>query len=741
MTSRRLELALKNLESGDWSRFERLASTFLVSEFKDLRTVASPSGDDGRDAELFSPSGEPTVVMQYSITPKWEKKIRATVARLKITKPEVLMLIYVSNQVIGANWDDLKTELRVNEGLSLDIRDRTWFVERTFSTVSRQTAAEELAAAIVNPLLKTAGVGPYVQAEMSSPEALAAVTFLGLQWQDEVREKGLTKLAFEALIRAVLINTNSENRIHRKEIHASVAALLPDHPKIQISTLVDGALGRMLKNPVKAWPNDEFCLGFEELKRLDNFRVEAALAERNLLTAVEVIAGRQTTMLSAPEAEKFSVCLRTALDAVLLERSQTFAMAVYSGTLSQLANDDFTGSIAPVLTESKLKKIPGTDWLSLLRASVREILISDDVSIQAYMRSLSDAYTLMAFLKQTPDVQSAVGKMFSHGQLWLDTTVILPLISDSLVTSDEERGRFSRMIEAARDSGLKLYVTSGVIEEIERHMNRSVTCVRLGFSQWQGSIPYLLERYLANGRAISSFPTWLETFRGESRPVQDLANYLGETFGIKLRSLEAERDASSPELRNALQQIWYERYEHRREMYGTPLDEMAVTRLVNHDVECYTGVVQLRSKENASPFGYSAWWLTVDRQTFDLKSRLRLLMNEPPPDSPVMSADFLVNYLVFGPMRGRVSKAKESHLPLLMVLGGATKLTPEIIAEAENLRAKLAGAPERVIRRQVRDHLDRARARIGVIANLGMDEDDAILQLASGNKVPTMLNK
>lgn len=733
MSSRRLELALKNLEPGDWSRFERLASAFLAAEFGDLRTVASPSGDEGRDAELFSPLSEPKVVAQYSVTPHWEKKIKATVARLKKTKPDVLMLIYASNQVIGAGADELKTSLRIKEGLSLDIRDRTWFVERASSSASRQTAAEELAAAIVNPLLKSAGVGPYVQAEMSSPEAVAAVTFLGLQWQDDVREKGLTKLAFEALIRAVLINTDSDNRLHRTAIHESVSALLPDHPKNQIATLVDGALGRMLKNPVKAWPNDEFCLGFDELKRLENFRVEAALAERNLLAAVEVIASRQTTALDASEAAKFAVCLRTALDAVLLERSQTFAMAVHSGALSQLANDDFTTSITQVLSKSDLKKKVGVDWLSLLKVSVREILLSDDISIHAYMRSLSDAYTLMAFLKQTPDVQSAVGKMFSHGQLWLDTTVILPLIADGLMSAEDERGRFSRMIEAARDSGLKLYVTSGVIEEIERHMNRSLTCVRLTFSQWQGSIPYLLERYLASGRAISSFSGWLGTFRGEFRPVQDLADYLEESFGIKQRSLEVERDASSPELRNALQQIWYERYEHRREAYGTPLDEMAVTRLVNHDVECYTGVVQLRSKEHASPFGYSAWWLTVDRQTFDLKNRLKPLMVEPPPDSPVMSADFLVNYLTFGPMRGRVSKNKESHLPLLMVLGGATKLTPEIIAEAENLRAQLAGTPERVIRRQVRDHLDRARARIGAIANLGMYEDDAILQLASSN--------
>lgn len=734
MISRRLELALERLQPSDWARFERIASAFLASEFDELRTVASPSGDGGRDAELFSPSGEPSVAIQYSVSADWRAKINATVRRLKDTKPDVLMLIYATNQVIGAEWDDLKKTLRTKHGLTLDIRDRNWFIERVFADAGRQRAAEELATAIVDPYLASAGVGPYVQTELSSPEAVAAVTFLGLQWQDEVREKGLTKLAFEALVRAVLINTNSQNRLPRSEIHSHVGTLLPDHPSAQISTLVDGALRRLAKHTVKHWPKeDEFCLAHEELQRLNEFRVDAALAESNLLTAVQGVASQQTAnlTLAASEDKDFVSCLRNAVDAVLFERSQAFAMAVHSGTLAELADADFTSSLTSVLVKVKLKKTPGVDWLAKLRASVREILISNDPAIEAYMRSLSDAYTLMAFLKQTPDVQSAVEKMFSQGLLWLDATVVLPLIADTLASSDGERGRFSRMIDAARDAGLKLYVTPGVIEEIERHMNRSLTCVRLTTGQWKGAIPYLLERFLASGRSTSSFPSWLENFRGDSRPLQDLADYLEDQFDIKERSLEAERNASSPELRHALEQIWYERYEHRREKYGTPLDDMVVTRLVNHDVECYSGVVQLRSKERASPFGYSAWWLTVDRQAFDLKNRLKSLMDSQPPDSPVMSADFLVNYLAFGPMRRRVTKAKESHLPLLMVLGGATQLTPELITEAENLRAQLKGLPERVVRRQVRDHLDRARSRIGPIANLGMDDVDDALQRVS----------
>ena len=731
MISNRLELALERLQPSDWNRFERLASVFLATEFDELRTVASPSGDEGRDAELFSTASEPNVVIQYSVSADWRGKINATARRLNETIPNALILIYVTNQVIGAGSDSLKKTLRAKQGLTLDIRDRHWFLERVFESTGRQQAAEELARVIVDPYLSSAGVGPYVQSELSSPEAIAAVTFLGLQWQDDAREKGLTKIAFEALIRAALVNTDSQNRLPRSSVYAQVHQLLPDHEPTQIHALVDAALRRLAKHTVKHWSKeDEFCLAHDEVQRFNKFRVAAALAEASLLTSIHGIAKIQLEAKGIPASHEpeLARCLRAATDAVLFERSQAFAMAVQTGALAELADTDFKSTLISEIAKSSLPKIPKLDWLAILQVGVRDVLISDDPAIQSYLRSLADSYTLLAFLKQTPDVQGAVEKMFSHGMLWLDATVILPLFADTLTAADGDEGRFTRMIEAARDAGLKLFVTPGVIEEVERHMNRALTCVRLSHGQWMGSIPYLLGRYVACGRSTASFPTWLENFRGESRPLQDLSEYLKEQFDIIERSLETERDASPEELRYALQKIWHERYERRRERYEMPLDEMAITHLVNHDVECYTGVVQLRTKERASPFGYSAWWLTVDRKAFDLKNRLRSLMSSPPPDSPVMSADFLVNYLVFGPIRRRVTKSKEAHLPLLMVLGNASQLTPDLITEAENLRLQLKDLPERVIRRQVRDHLDRARSRIGPIANLGMDEVDEALQ-------------
>lgn len=725
MIKNRLQLALDRLQPSDWQRFERFASAFLAADFDDLRTTAAPAGDDGRDSELFSADSDPSVVFQYSVAADWSAKIKRTARRLNDTRPATQVLVYLTNQVVGAAADSLKRTIRKEHNLALDVWDQHWFLERVLGSTPREKAAEELAQAIVDPLLAAAGVAPHVPTELSSPEAIAALTFLGLQWRDDIRDKGLTKLAFEALVRAALIDTNSENRRPRPAVHEAVLRLLPGHSEDQVRGYVESALRRLTKRALRHYQKaDEFCLSYEETQRLSDFRAQRALDETALAASIHGLALTllQERGLADTHARLLGTRIRTVTEAVLLQRSQAFAVAVQTGSVAGMAGSDYDDILLADLGHTPLPKVPNTDWLAILRDGVRDILTSEDPSVLAHLRSLADSYTLLAFLRQTPDVQGAVEKMFSHGEIWLDASVVLPLIAEPL--SEEESGRFTRMIDAAADAGLDLFITPGVAEEVERHMNRALTCVRMVHGRWQGRIPYLLERYVASGRSPAAFPSWLETFRGDTRPIEDISEYLEDSFGIKTRGLEAERDAAPADLRHALELLWHEAHQRRRQRFGDQTDDMIVNRLVGHDVECYCGVTTLRTREKTSPFGFSAWWLTIDHQAFGLAPRLRQAMSGPPPESPVLSADFLVNYLAFGPVRRRLSKSKEAHLPLIMDLGPARYLTPDILAEAEAVRDGLKDVPERVVRRRVRDHLDRARWRIGPIAEAGLRELD-----------------
>ncbi len=723
MNSGRFQLALERLQPSDWERFEHLSSVFLAAEFSELRTTAAASGDGGRDSELFSPEHEPQVAVQYSVAANWENKIVKTAQRLKKTHPQAIALVYMCNQNIGAAADELKRRLRKEFSLGLDVRDLRWFIERVNTDHAREAAADELARVIVEPLLVDYGLRPRGATDLTGTEAVAALTYLGLQWQDDIREKGLTKLAFEALVRSALAHTDPNHRLSRAAVRERVCAVLPGHDAKDIAPYVESALRRLAKKAIRHYPkDDEFCLSHEELLRLAEFKIAAALAEARLQDAIQNLADAtlQDSTAAPEDSRLLAAAMRRTSEAVLFQRSQAFALAVQSGGPTMPPSDDLKTAALADLAANALPKRDGVDWMAALEGGVSEVVLSDDPAIRGHLRTLIDAHTLLAFLRQTPDVEAAVGKMFSGGRLWLDTTIALPLLAESL--DEEGGGRFTRMMRAAREAGIELYVTAGVIEEIERHMNRAVACARMKAGQWIGRVPYLLDRFAASGRTRGEFAGWLENFRGDEQPENDIASYLEDEFGVQRRDLHEERDRAGADLRNALQQVWYEAHEARRRPKDMLIDEMAITHLVEHDVECYCGITQLRSMQKASPFGYDAWWLTIDRRAFDLRPRLGSLMKGTAPDSPVLSADFLVNYLAFGPVRRRVTKATEERLPLIMDAGIVRYMTPEILDEAEAVREGIRDLPERVIRRRVRDHINRAKTKVGPVARAGLDD-------------------
>ena len=99
----RFLLALRSLRSSDWEKFERLCSAFLAVEFPQVRTTASPGGDRGRDAELFTYSGSPNVLFQFSVARDWEAKIADTLKRIKVEFPSARPCSMGGTGCVGQN--------------------------------------------------------------------------------------------------------------------------------------------------------------------------------------------------------------------------------------------------------------------------------------------------------------------------------------------------------------------------------------------------------------------------------------------------------------------------------------------------------------------------------------------------------------------------------------------------------------------------------------------------------------
>ncbi|ULH08596.1 hypothetical protein [Alcaligenes faecalis] len=711
----RFELALERLDATNWARFEQFASAFLTKDFPNIRTVASPGGDGGRDAELYSPENEPTVVLQYSVTPNWKQKIRNTAKRVSTTLPNTQELIYVTNQVIGAKADEIRREIRKECKLYLDIRDRSYFLDRYASDAMLEAEAARLSREIVDPYLESKEIIERKAQALSEGESRAALVFLEMQWEDDTRDKGLTRLAFDGLVRTVLRGTTSEIRLSKASILKAVCSILPGQEEAFIRKEAEKAISRLTKRYIRAYPNDEYCLTHEEAERIKSRLAETEVRDIALGTAI----GETLSQVFTDEELARFPCTdmaRKSIEQFLLQRGELFVSALERGQLDRLSYDLVKDISKEVWIAETTQRNETLD--AKLSEAVEKILTAPSIAIRDYLKSLADAYTLLAFLKQTPDVQSAVQKMFSHGEIWLDTSIVLPLIAEDLV--DNERQQFRQLIAVARTTGLKLKITDGVLEEVETHTHRSSVCANSKQGEWKSaSIPYLFSYYVSMGRGVQGFTAWLTKFRGNTQPAQDIADFLQHFFGIERQDITQDANRLEERFRTGIKEAWINVHMERRQRYGDVIDPNLTLRLAEHDTENYAGVLYRRKQEGASALGFTSWWLTLDHRAFSINKTIANNLGERSFPSPAMSADFLTNYLAFGPLRDKASKSGVKILPVALD-ASITDLTPELIEIAKRTRENSMDQEEYVIQRQVRDALDMARRRTGRVTERGL---------------------
>lgn len=716
MNRQLLELALERLRPSDWESFEVLSSQFLASDFNELRMMASPSGDGGRDSELFSASGVANVLFQYSVAADWSTKVKKTVTRIQSLNSSANILVYMTNQIIGAKADELRKSV-LEKGLYLDIRDKNWFLERFEHDDTKYKAATMLVDRYAKPYLEGSEIIAKKRPSLSNQEAKAALVYLSMQWEDENQEKGLTKLAFESLVRAALRRTNSDNRMKRKEIHDKINSYLPSALPEKINLYIDSALQRLNKKCIRHWVQpDEFCLAFDELERL-KLKLAAQECEENEFNRTIEFYVEQTCgndqQFTTEIKDDFAQRVRRIIDDFLLKSGESFAQSVLSGNINKIDNEDLKASIFSDISKYPAAKSASVELPTILTETITQLLFSSKEDVRKHLRNLSDSYTLFSFLREAPDVQAATRKIFSHGSIWLDTTVILPLIVDSLKQDDVDK-RFVEIAHAMNESGVELFVTDGVIDEILNHLRISEKCSASRISEWKGRVPYLYYHYVELGYEPAKFKSWAEQIRGRERPEDDIADYLKQVFNINVMSLREEAKHLDIAVRACVERLWSEAHETRRTaISGVEQDNHITNILVRNDVDSYAGIVVLREKEGASELGFKHWWLTIDTIAWRMRDTIKAELKEKTPASPLMSLDFLAQNLAFGPARSRIVRSREQLLPLMLDLDLSEAVPREIIEIAEKVRQENNELPDFVVKRKVRDACDKAKRTMG----------------------------
>jgi hypothetical protein len=707
-------VALDQLQPSDWSAFEVLCSQFLLSELGGLRTTAHPKGDGGRDSELFSPEGKPFVVAQYSVTSAWKVKIRQTAKRLSAELPSARVLVFMSNQQIGGQSDDVRQELLL-DGFHLDVRDRNWFLERASTDAIREAAAKELIDRIARPFLASEQVIERPASALTSSEARAALVYLGLQSEDDTAEKGLTKLCFDALVRAALRHTHSDARLSRAAVHASVRKTLPAADPAIVATQTDSALNRLSKRYIRHWQkDDEFCLTHDEYSRILSRVADTATEDTNFRQVVQHHAElclAEVKDAAQQDLDDISLRVPRVLEHLLLCRGEEFVTATQTGNLNRVG----VGQLADLILRDIDAHRPSTTILQhypkIVATTIHSLLDEGGDITRQYLRRLSNSYTLLTFLNHVPDVQSATKKLFAHGTVWVDTTVLLPLLAER-IDEDESNWRFSQAITVCGRAGVEWRVTTGVIQEINAHMNNALTCSQYQAGNWRGRVPYLFHKWVRAGRSAGDFRRWLSLFRGSERPEDDIAQFLHDMLSIRREDLTDQALKVGDELRWAADRLWTAAHRERRRN-PQQQDEATTRILIQHDLETYLGVVSLRKSEQVTELGYRHWLLTLDRLAWEIRDRLKDEFAKNTPPSPLMSLSYLLGTIAFGGLRSAAGKLVEPGIPLILDIELAESMPHDLLQLADSVRRENEKLPEYVIRRKVRDAIDKARRRRG----------------------------
>jgi hypothetical protein len=287
------------------------------------------------------------------------------------------------------------------------------------------------------------------------------------------------------------------------------------------------------------------------------------------------------------------------------------------------------------------------------------------------------------------------------------------------IEQNDQRNKLSELFNTCIKAGIEFRVTTGVIQEVNAHMNNAVHCSTFQPGTWQGRVPFLYYQFLQTGKPPIEFRKWISLFRGSERPDDDLSQFLQDAFEIKRQDLEEEAKKVGDELRWIADQLWTEAHKNRRRNLQH-IDEETTRILIQHDLETYLGVIALRQNEEVSELGYRHWLLTLDNTAWQIRDHLKNELKEKAPTSPLLSLSFLLNNMTFGPSRNLAGRTDGVSLPLILDIEMSESMPYDFLEIADKVRKENEGLPEYVIRRKVRDAIDRARRRKGC---LGYEND------------------
>lgn len=684
-------VALKDV---DTTNFERFAQTFYGAmqdrEFVPLGGMHD-GGAEGYDApllgpEVFEDETKQNFILadsfiQVSKQETTNKKIRDTVARLKVYGRSPKILTYLTSQSVK-DTDKREVSLSRELGLKIIIRDAGYI--ETYINYSDMTkgAFESYLAPSIHHLMSPGASEIITEVKKQSDRTLAV--FLRQEIDSRKSRSPLLTSVSDSLIIWSLRDTDPDASkfMSRDEILAVIESALPTtkqfiraeiDKRLTALTAKDAPNGRQIRHYRKS---QTYCLPFEtrKLVAVENadddllkFRVSCVLEDRLAEKTNEDIDDIRAVIVA---------CCHSSLEQVFAHQGLKVAQFVTNADTDDEPFTDVAEIVTKVVNDTKLSAEKRSTVRRLCLALLRGTFYFSSEVERRYLSKLSRTYVLMLLLKNEPKIVEYFNSMAGSFSLYVGSDIIIRALSELYLSEDSQAT--VNLLKILHKSGSKLILTEKTVEEVATHIRAQMYEFNNVYARNESRIKIEAVEYIDRLLIRAYFYARLAPV-GSIAPPENWTGYLGQFCNPG----EVYRNQGDKELASYLLHKLYMIYEDT-ETLSSGIDQSELSDLSasihaarskgrndkEGDVLDYNDALQVlriyvarkAGKENApgNPFGFKTWWLTQD-------GKVRRAAKETVAKNGgkvfMMRPEFLLNYIGLSPELSEVLKSYETIFP------------------------------------------------------------------------------
>jgi hypothetical protein len=682
VTSEVIAIALERVEGFP---FERFACDFLASlDGRDFVPMGGV-GDGGADALISSELYKTTktdLFYQFTIQKDHRSKIRQTISRLIEFGRVPKTLYYVTSRQI--QHIDKEEELLTEElGVIVKIRDKTYIMSHVNSSIGTINAYRNHLERYTDFLSK---IGKEPSANTQHVDDPSVYVFLQHEVSNRLGDRKLVHSICDTLILWSLSDTDPEKGVFlkRTDIRNLISVNFPwansflnAHLDNRLEALrTKDAQGRELRWYKK---EDKFCLPYDTREIIKSENVEDVALR---IQCSEELRLRASELFDGDDGEyELLATLTLAVVQKIFERQGLL--------LSHFISDDNENDEVPFVAADCIEEIVESSDVNAENSSAYKHVISQMLNTlfydstptqRTYLHYLSRTYILLFTLKAEPRIIDYFSGMGANFRLFVGTDILVRALSERFVKEEDQRCR--NVLKACASIGMKLCLSSAVLDEVHAHLKSTH---RTFISHVAPVEQYLSRDIVRNSSKILIRAYFYAKERGS---VRSWKSFIEQFVSFENLPSDKGREEIKKYLVSEYNLVFYKNSELESLVNSELVEDLASTLLEKGEKEnehlatnsalLVHGIYGLRDRDNessnGSPFGYKTWWLTnqkrITRYTSELvrKNFARYIMRP----------EFVLNFLAVAPSCKQVRETYKNIFPSTLGIELGHRLGDEV---------------------------------------------------------------